>query len=50
MFGSDYPGWNPGQCMDELELLNLKPAVIEKMFVKNASRVLKLEDKLKRVA
>lgn len=47
MFGSDYPGWNPGQCMDELEQLNFKPGVIDKMFVKNASRLLNLDGKLK---
>jgi hypothetical protein len=46
LFGSDYPGWAPGQCLDELEQLNFKPGIIEKMFLKNAIRVLKLEDKI----
>jgi uncharacterized protein len=47
MFGSDYPGWTPAQCLDELEMEGLKPAVAEKIFVKNAMRILKLEDKVR---
>ena len=48
LYGSDYPGWSPGQCLDELEmeLGGVKPAVIEKIFSKNALRVLKLEAKV----
>jgi uncharacterized protein len=48
LFGSDYPGWSPGQFLDELEMEGLKPNVIEKIFVKNATRVLKLETKIER--
>jgi predicted TIM-barrel fold metal-dependent hydrolase len=48
LYGSDYPGWSPGQCLDELEMIGLRPGVAEKIFVKNALRVLKLGDKVKR--
>jgi predicted TIM-barrel fold metal-dependent hydrolase len=48
LFGSDYPGWSPGQCLDELEMEGLKPSVIEKIFHKNAVRVLRLEEKVDR--
>jgi predicted TIM-barrel fold metal-dependent hydrolase len=48
LFGSDYPGWSPGQCLDELEMEGLKPAVVDKIFVKNAIRVLKLEEAVKK--
>ena len=50
IYGSDYPGWSPGQCLDELEIemKGFKPGIVEKIFVKNALRVLKLEDKVKR--
>ena len=48
MFGSDYPGWSPGQCLDELEMEGLRPGVAEKLFFKNAIRVLKLENSLAR--
>jgi len=44
MFGSDYPGWTPEQCLDELEQEGFRPAVLEKMFVKNAIRVLGLDE------
>jgi predicted TIM-barrel fold metal-dependent hydrolase len=44
MFGSDYPGWSPGQCCDEWEMENFRPGIIEKLFYKNAVRILKLED------
>lgn len=46
MFGSDYPGWTSGQCLDELEQLNFKPGVIDKMFNENAIRILDLKDKI----
>jgi uncharacterized protein len=46
LYGSDYPGWSPGQCLDELEMEGLKPNVVEKIFYKNATRVLKLEAKI----
>ena len=49
MFGSDYPGWNPGQCLDELEQMNFKPGVIEKLFFHNASRILGFEERLKKL-
>jgi predicted TIM-barrel fold metal-dependent hydrolase len=48
MFGSDYPGWGIDQCLVELEMEGFKPNVLEKMFVKNATRVLKLEDAIAR--
>jgi predicted TIM-barrel fold metal-dependent hydrolase len=43
LFGSDYPGWSPGQCCDEWEMEGFKPAVIEKLFRHNATRLLNLE-------
>jgi uncharacterized protein len=43
IFGSDYPGWAPGQCCDEWEMEGLKPDILEKLFVKNALRILNLE-------
>lgn len=43
MFGSDYPGWNPGQCCDEWEMENFRPGVIDKLFHQNAIRILQLE-------
>ncbi|HUZ74595.1 MAG TPA: amidohydrolase family protein [Stellaceae bacterium] len=46
LYGSDYPGWSPGQFLDELEMEGFKPPVIEKLFHKNAMRVLKLEAKV----
>ena len=48
IFGSDYPGWSPGQCLDELEMEGLKPNVAEKIFYKNALRVLRLEESVER--
>jgi len=43
IFGSDYPGWSPGQCCDEWEMENFRPGVIEKLFTGNITRILKLE-------
>jgi predicted TIM-barrel fold metal-dependent hydrolase len=43
LFGSDYPGWSPGQCCDEWEMEITKPAVRPKLFHDNAIRILKLE-------
>jgi predicted TIM-barrel fold metal-dependent hydrolase len=43
LFGSDYPGWSPGQCCDEWEMELQKPAVLPKLFYKNAMRILNLE-------
>ena len=48
VYGSDYPGWSPGQFLDELEMEGLKPPVIEKLFIKNATRILKLEAKVEK--
>jgi hypothetical protein len=48
LYGSDYPGWSPGQFLDELEMEGLKPAVIEKIFVRNATRILKLDAKVEK--
>jgi hypothetical protein len=44
LFGSDYPGWSASQCCDEWEMEGFKPGIIEKLFVRNATRILKLED------
>lgn len=49
MFGSDYPGWNTGQCLDELEQMGFKQEVLEKLFFKNAIRVLGLEERLEKL-
>jgi uncharacterized protein len=43
LFGSDYPGWSPGQSCDEWEMAGFPPAVIEKLFHQNAIRILGLE-------
>ena len=43
IFGSDYPGWSPGQCCDEWEMQGFKPAIIEKLFHENVTRILNLE-------
>ena len=32
LFGSDYPGWSPGQCCDEWEMEDFRAGVIEKLF------------------
>lgn len=48
MFGSDYPGWGIAQVLDELEREGFKPQILEKMFVKNATRVLNLESAVAR--
>ncbi len=48
LFGSDYPGWSPGQCCDEWEMELGKPAVLPKLFHDNALRVLKLGDAVAR--
>jgi predicted TIM-barrel fold metal-dependent hydrolase len=44
LFGSDYPGWSAGQCCDEWEMQGFKPDIIEKLFYRNAIRILQLED------
>ncbi len=43
LFGSDYPGWSPGQCCDEWEMEKFRPGVIDKLFHQNAIRILNLE-------
>jgi predicted TIM-barrel fold metal-dependent hydrolase len=43
LFGSDYPGWSPGQCADEWQMEGFKPGIIEKLFYENATRILNLE-------
>jgi predicted TIM-barrel fold metal-dependent hydrolase len=48
LFGSDYPGWSPGQCCDEWEMENFKPGIIEKLFYKNATRILNLGDAIEK--
>jgi len=40
MFGSDYPGINPRAWLDQFESEGYKPEVIEKVFYKNAERIL----------
>ena len=47
LYGSDYPGWSPGQCLDELMMEGLREGVADKIFYKNALRALNLEDKVK---
>ena len=47
MFGSDYPGWSPGQCCDEWEMEGFKPHIIEKLFTQNITRILDLSDAVK---
>jgi predicted TIM-barrel fold metal-dependent hydrolase len=42
LFGSDYPGWSPGQCCDEWEMENFKPGIIDKLLHQNATRILNL--------
>ncbi len=37
LFGSDYPGWSPGQCLDELEMEGLRPGVAEKIFLQECN-------------
>jgi predicted TIM-barrel fold metal-dependent hydrolase len=44
LFGSDYPGWSPGQCCDEWEMEGFRAGTIDKLFYLNAVRILKLED------
>jgi hypothetical protein len=48
LFGSDYPGWNAGQCCDEWEMQGFRPGVIDKLFHLNATRILRLEDAVAR--
>jgi predicted TIM-barrel fold metal-dependent hydrolase len=48
LFGSDYPGWSPAQCLDELMMEGLKESVAEKVFYRNAIRVLRLEGAISR--
>ncbi len=43
LFGSDYPGWSPGQCCDEWEMQGFKPGIIPKLLHQNAIRILGLE-------
>jgi len=43
IFGSDYPGWSPGQCCDEWEMENFRPGVIDKLFRDNIIRILDLQ-------
>jgi predicted TIM-barrel fold metal-dependent hydrolase len=43
LFGSDYPGWSAAQCCDEWEMAGFRPGIIEKLFYKNTTRILKLE-------
>ena len=44
LFGSDYPGWSPGQCCDEWEMEGFRPGIIDKLFHMNAVRILNLAD------
>ena len=44
IFGSDYPGWSPGQCCDEWEMEGFKPGIIDKLFTANITRILNLQD------
>ncbi len=42
MFGSDYPGLHPQDCMDDLAQMELRPEVRAKLLRENAARVFKL--------
>jgi predicted TIM-barrel fold metal-dependent hydrolase len=44
IFGSDYPGWSPGQTLDEWEMQGFKSSVIDKLFRDNIVRILDLGD------
>lgn len=44
MFGSDYPGWSPGQTCDEWEMQGFKPGITDKLFRDNILRILGLHD------
>ena len=48
LFGSDYPGWSPGQCCDEWEMEGFRPGVVEKLFHQNATRILRLDSAVAR--
>ncbi|HEX77730.1 MAG TPA: amidohydrolase [Dehalococcoidia bacterium] len=43
MFGSDYPGLHPKRLLEEWEAGGYKPEVLEKVFYKNAQRILGLK-------
>jgi predicted TIM-barrel fold metal-dependent hydrolase len=49
LFGSDYPSFSPGRYLDEFIAEGYKSEVVEKVFYKNALRVLKLENRLEGV-
>ncbi|HUE68104.1 MAG TPA: amidohydrolase family protein [Candidatus Acidoferrum sp.] len=40
VFGSDYPFIRPKRCLDELETLDIPPAVLDKLLVANGKRLL----------
>ena len=40
VFGSDYPFIHPKRCLDELETLDIPPAVLDKLRVGNGKRLL----------
>ena len=42
LFGTDYPVISPGRWIRDLETLNLKPDVVDKLLYRNAQRLLKL--------
>ena len=42
MFGSDYPALTHKRLFKDWDALGLKPEVLEKVFYKNAQRILKL--------
>lgn len=47
LFGSDYPGWSPGQSCDEWEMEGFKPGIIDKLFRDNPIRILGLDAAVK---
>jgi aminocarboxymuconate-semialdehyde decarboxylase len=46
MYGTDYPCWEPAECLALLADLNLTDAEKQKIFFNNAKRILNLPDEI----
>jgi aminocarboxymuconate-semialdehyde decarboxylase len=46
MYGTDYPCWEPAECLALLAELNLTDAEKQKIFFSNAKRILNLPDEI----
>jgi aminocarboxymuconate-semialdehyde decarboxylase len=46
MYGTDYPCWEPAECLALLADLNLTDAEKQKIFFSNAKRILNLPDEI----